>query len=144
MLYADTSVLVRAYLADEPEHDSLRRLLLESNQRVLSSELARVEFARAITAAARARRVPRADWLLSSFDYDCGEGGPLTLLELRPRFVFSGAYELVREHRLGTLDALHLAVALNEATTIADGDLVFVTRDADQAAAATALGLAVA
>ena len=46
------------------------------------------------------------------------------------------------EHRLRTLDAMHLAVAAEEAPALADeGEVVFVTRDQDQATAAAALGL---
>lgn len=66
------------------------------------------------------------------------------LLALRPPGVFERAYRLVLDHRLPTLDALHLAVALEECPRLAgDDDIVLVGRDEQQAAAATAVGLTV-
>lgn len=48
------------------------------------------------------------------------------------------------KHSLRTLDALHVAVALVQCPPIADGEeVVFVTRDHDQAVAAAAAGLTV-
>jgi hypothetical protein len=45
----------------------------------------------------------------------------------------------------GTLDAIHLAVALTSGTALAGGDsVVLVTRDDRQAAAAATMGLATA
>lgn len=144
LLYADPSALVRAYFADEPEHASLRALLLEGAEPVVASELARVELPSAVRAASRAGRLRRWRGLLARIDADCGEEGPLTLLALRPAVVLEPAYRLLLEHRLRTLDALHLAVALEECPALADGeDIVLVTRDEQQAAAATAVGLAV-
>lgn len=61
------------------------------------------------------------------------------LIDLDPSAILPFARELVLEHRLGTLDAIHLAVAVDFRDTGSD-DVVFVTRDADQAAAAKALG----
>lgn len=144
-LYADASAIVRAYFDDEPGHEELRTLLLESGVPVVTSELARVELAAAVRAAGRARRVP--DWraLLDRVERDCGNDGPITLLELRPPAALATAHRLVLEHDLRSLDALHLAVALEDARVVAgDEELVFVTRDRDQATAAAALGLAVA
>ena len=40
--YADSSALVRAYLGDEPGSASLRKLLLESGESVVTSELSLV------------------------------------------------------------------------------------------------------
>jgi len=51
VLYADTSAVVGAYLADEVEHAHLKDLLLSQNYIVLTSELTRVELASAVTAA---------------------------------------------------------------------------------------------
>ncbi len=144
LLYADPSALVRAYFADEPDHASLRSLLLEGAEPVVTSELARVELASAVRAASRAGRLRKWRGLLARIDADCGEEGPLTLLALRPAVVLEPAYRLVLEHRLRTLDAVHLAVALAECPALADGEeVVFVTRDEEQAAAAAAVGLAV-
>jgi hypothetical protein len=54
----------------------------------------------------------------------------------------AGAHTLVLEHPLRTLDAIHLAVALGDASELAAGEpVIFVTRDQVQAEAARALGL---
>jgi hypothetical protein len=142
LLYADPSALIRAYFSDEPDHERLRMLLLEGDQAVVTSEVARLELASATTAAARGGRLRRPERLLARMDLDCAQGGPIALIRLRPEVVFPAAYRLVRDHRLRTLDSLHLAVALEECPALArDDEVVFVTRDRDQAAAASALGL---
>ena len=144
-IYADTSALVGAYLPDERDHDALRTMLLEGDQKVVTSELALVEFAGAARSAERAGRIRRAGPLLARLDVDCQSDGPIALLRLRPETVLPTARDLILAHRLGTLDALHLAVAVEETPAIVGGDpLVFVTRDAAQASAAASLGFAVA
>lgn len=142
LLYADTSAVLRAYFVDEPDHGLLRAMLLEGEDAVVTSELARVELASAIRAASRSGRLPTWQELLARIDADCGEDGPITLLALRPEVVLPTAYRLVLEHQLRTLDALHVAVAVEECPTLSEeGEVVFVTRDEDQAATAAALGL---
>ena len=142
LLYADTSALLRAYFVDEPEHEELRGMLLDGEEPVVTSELARVEMGSAIRAAARGGRLRRWKALLARFDADCQEDGPIALLRLRSELVFPSAYRLVLEHRMRTLDALHLAVAIEECPAVAgDEEVVFVTRDADQGVAAAAAGL---
>lgn len=144
LLYADTSALVRAYFEDERDHAQLRERLLEGAEPVVTSELARVELASAIRAAAIAGRLRRSAGLLARVDADCAEGGPIALLRLRADTVLPLAYDLVLEHRLRTLDAIHLAVALQECPILAaDDQVLFVTRDEEQAVAAAALGFAV-
>jgi predicted nucleic acid-binding protein len=136
---------VRAYFADEPEHDELRSRLLEGEEAVVSSELTRVEFASAIAVAARGERLRDPRLFLDRFDADCGDDGPIALLRLDPEQVLPFAYRLVTEHDLRTLDAVHLAVAATSATVLATGEsVVLVTRDERQAAAATAMGLGTA
>lgn len=143
-IYADSSALVRAYFPDEPEHKSLREMLLEGQWHVAASEITRIEFAAAARRAVRGGRAPLLQTLLDQFDADCAPGGPIRLLALDPALVLPRAYALVLEHRLRALDAVHLAVALEQYRPIAaDTDVVFVTRDQDQAAAASALGFAV-
>lgn len=143
-LYVDTSALLRAYLPEEREHNELEALLLKAQGPVATSEIARVEFASAARGAllGGTARVLRS--LLDKFDQDCGPDGPIRLLALDPAAVLPRAYELVIDHRLRALDAIHLAVALEQYRPLAaDTDVVFVTRDQDQAAAAKALGFAV-
>lgn len=142
ILYADTSAIVRAYLTDEPDHAQLRALLLDGGNAVLSSEIARVEFASAVTVASRRSRLARAEILLNRFDADCQPGGAIGLLAFDTPNVLGLARDFVRSHSLRTLDAIHLAVALSDGVRLAAGDvLTLVTRDANQANAARALGL---
>lgn len=145
VFYADTSALVRAYFADEPEHRELRARLLEGDEAVVSSELTRLEFASAVSAAARTGRLRKSQLFLDRFDADCSDDGPIALLRLDPEQVFPLAFRLLTEHDLRTLDALHLAVASISARELAGGDsVVLVTRDDRQAAAAATMGLAIA
>ena len=142
VLYADTSALVRAYFPEESDHDALHQRLLDGRELVVSSELARVEFASAVTAAAKGRRLRRPHLFIDRFDADCGKDGPTALVRFEPETVLPLAQRLVIEHGLRTLDAIHLAVAATSAGDLAAGEpVLFVTRDDRQAAAATAMGL---
>lgn len=141
ILYADSSALARAYLADEEESGELRALLLESGHAVSTSELALIELAGAFRAAERVGRVPSAAALVAGLDRDLSEEGPVAVIRLRPETVVPRARALVLQHSLGTLDAMHLAVTLEQLAGLAEDTLFFVTRDEDQAAAARALGL---
>lgn len=144
VLYADPSALVRAYLGDEAQHEGLRALLLESDERVITSEISRVEHASAIRAALAAGRITDARSYLDLFDRDSGVDGRIALVALHPDTIFRSARELALEHHLRALDAIHLAVALDHRGSIpGDNEIVLVTRDAEQAAAASALGLTV-
>lgn len=137
VLFADTSALARAYLRDEPDSQALRHILLDSGEPVVASELVRLELARSVAGAQRAGRVANAVRILRGIDVDLDD--PITIVDLEPSTVLPCARQLVLEHRLGTLDAIHLAVAVEERRRSPD-PMVFVTRDADQAAAAAALG----
>lgn len=144
VLYVDTSALVGAYLSDEVDHSNLRAQVLEGTETVVSSEISRVEFGQAVRAAGRAGRLSEWQSVLARFDVDCQPDAPIRLLRLRSEVVLPRAYRLVVEHRLRTLDAIHLAVAIEERPNLADLDeLAFVTRDADQAMAARAVGFEV-
>lgn len=144
LLYADTSALARLYLADEPDHAALRRLLLDSDEQIVTSEVSRLELTSAVCGAERAGRIADRDEVLTRIEADCLRGGSVHLLSLRPERTFPTAQRLLLEHRLRTLDAIHLAVALEDAPAFAGSEeVVLVTRDDDQAAAARALGLAV-
>jgi uncharacterized protein len=144
LLYADPSAILRAYFVDEPDHGTLRALLLEGDRAVATSELSRLELASAVRAAARAGRLPHWREVLAGIDADFGEQGPLVLMALRPPVVLDRARRLVLDHRLRSLDAVHLAVALEECPELSGGgEVLFVTRDADQARAAVAEGLEV-
>lgn len=144
LLYADTSSVIRAYLADEEEHLTLRELLLEGTDPVVTSELTRLEFASAVAAAHRGHRLAEPTAVLNRFEWDCRDEGAFTLLRMNPRTIMPAARQLVGTHRLRSLDALHLATALRDATPLAGGEPVgMVTRDERQAAAAREHGLSV-
>lgn len=143
VLYADPSALLRAYFADEPDHLELRLLLLEGDDAVLTSELALVELAAAVGAAERAGRLRRSRRLLDRIDADCSAEGPVALVRFDPETVLPTAREVVLRHRLRTLDALHLAVAIAETFAPTGEEITFVTRDNDQAIAAAAIGFSV-
>ena len=142
VLYADTSAVIRAYFVDEPEHPTLHELLLQGHEAVVTSEITRLELASA-AAAARAGRIGEAAAVLAAFDADCGAGGPISLLRLQPEDVLPRAVDLVQQQRLRTLDAIRVAVALSVPHLLVEDDVTFVTRDQQQEAAATALGLRV-
>lgn len=142
-LYADASALVRAYLGDEPGSASLRELLLESGESVVTSELSLVEVTRALSAAGRSGRILNVDAALDGVEEDFSARGPVLVIGLRADPVLRRAREVVRAHRVGTLDAIHLAVAIEESEALGE-PLVFVTRDGEQAITARELGLEVA
>lgn len=144
LLYVDTSALARAYLTDEVGQEQLRTLLFESDYRVVTSELARIELASAMVSASRTGRTPDWEEVLATMEADTGPAGMIALIALQRESILPSAFRLVTEHRLRTLAAIHLAVAIEEGPRLAAReDIEFVTRDRDQAAAARALGLAV-
>lgn len=139
-VYADTSALVRAYFPDEEDHEYLRNLLLEGREPVVTSEITRVELASAIVAAFRDGRLDDRDTMLLRVDADCSDEGPIAVLRLDSGPVLEVAYDLVKAHRLRALDAIHLAVAAEVGPRLDPGGIAFITRDRDQAAAASELG----
>ena len=142
-LYADASALVRAYLGDEPGSASVRSLLLESEEQVITSELSLVEVTRAFRAAERSGRILDAAAALVGVEEDFSGRGPVLVIGLRSDPVLQRAREVVLAHRVGTLDAIHLAVAIEESEALGE-PIVFVTRDGEQSIAARALGLEIA
>jgi predicted nucleic acid-binding protein len=144
LLYADSSALLRAYFADEDEHLELRSLLLEAHEQVVTSEITRLELASAVRSAYSAGRVARSRDLLGRIEGDLADDGPISPIELRADVILPAAYRFILEHRLRLLDAIHLAVCVEDCPGISGGDeVVFVTRESDQAKAARALGLEV-
>lgn len=141
VLYADTSALARLYLTDEHDAEDLETLLLETDIPVATSELSQVELARAAITAERSGRIPSADRLLKTINRHLGT--VIGLVRLHPETVLPQARRVVLAHRVRTLDALHLAVALELRDAEKDDGVAFVTRDVDQAAAARALGFTV-
>lgn len=146
VLFVESSVLARAYLADEVGHAAAYAQVF-GGQPVIASELARVEVTRALVAAMRGGRLARSVGarLLERIEEDLVGAGVVRMIEFDGSPTLAYARQLVIEHRLRTLDSLHLAVAAREGRALANpDDLVFVTRDREQARAARALGLTVA
>jgi predicted nucleic acid-binding protein len=143
-IFADTSAVVRAYLLDEPDHATLAEVILAGPEPVVISALAEVEFVSAVARATRNRRIGRtlADRLLADFVADTAAGGPLAVATFDAQGAFATAKRLLGKYRLRTLDALQLAAAISVAAAT-DEELVFCTRDEDQAAAARAEHLSV-
>ena len=97
VLYVDTSALVTAYLRDEPEHDRFRKLILEGDAPVVSSDFTRIEFAGAMTAAKRTGRIPDPAAMLAHFDHLASPDGDLVLIPFNPNRVIPAARRLVTE-----------------------------------------------
>jgi uncharacterized protein len=144
LLYADSSALLRAYFADEAEHLELRKLFLGEREPVVTSEITRLELASAVRSAYSTGRVARSSDLLARIEGDLADDGAISPIDLRADVIFPTAYRLILEHRLRPLDAIHVAVFVEDCPGLAgDEEIAFITRDADQATAVRALGFAV-
>ncbi len=143
--FVDSSVVACAYLPDEPKAEEARALLL-GDEAVVASELVRVEVTRALVAAGRYGRLRATlvQRLLGQLDSDLGAGRAVELIAFDGPPTLARARELVLEHPIRTLDALHLAVADREGRLLAEPaeELRFVTRDQAQLTVARALRLA--
>jgi predicted nucleic acid-binding protein len=139
--YLDSSVLARAYLADEPGHQQANDLLEDPDVALVTGTWTRIEVSGALVRAARAGRGDQAG-LLDLLDGDLGTDGPITVVAPDQRRVEDRALELVREHAVRAMDAWHLAVAdLTLPDLVEPGEGAgFATRDEAQAAVATRLG----
>lgn len=146
LIYVDSSVIGRAYLADEPGHREARDLL-DADHRLVTGTLTHIEVTGLLVRAGRVGRLSEElDDALATLADDLGDGGVMTVV--RPTnqpAVEAAARRLARTHALRALDAIHLAAAQNVLPQLADPDevLAFASRDADQAAAAEALGFTV-
>jgi uncharacterized protein len=135
-IYADTSVLV-AFVFDEPHSARVRDWFRRTTQRIIVSDLARLEFPAVVTRSARTKRLNpnEASAALSNFDLLVARSRPLS----HDRADFAAAEVLVRDFttKLTAPDALHLASAKNAGATLA-------TLDARLADAARGQGVEVA
>lgn len=139
--YVDLSVIVRRYLAGDAGHHDAVALFEEPDTATVSSTLARIEVSGALVRAARHAGVDPAG-LLARFDADIAGGNPL-IVSADQTAVEGQALQLVREHGIRALDALHVAAAVIVLGELAGpGDTtVFISRDRTQADAAMACGL---
>jgi predicted nucleic acid-binding protein len=137
--YVDSSVLARAYLADEDGHEHALRLLADSQIATVTGTWTRIEVSGALVRAARIGRGDQAG-LLALLDADLA--GSVVVLSAPQDQVEQQALELVREHALRAMDAWHLAVAtLTIPPLLQPGEArAFASRDESQSAVAVELG----
>ncbi|TDO44056.1 hypothetical protein EV643_11779 [Kribbella sp. VKM Ac-2527] len=139
IIYVDSSVLVRAYLPDEQGYEAANDLLFGEDA-LVTSTWTLVEVTSALTRAARSGRAD-LDGLLAAFETDTAVDGPVTLLRPDPVAVEARAIEIVRDHAIRSLDALHLAVAELAAMPLSSPEACgFASRDHAQAEVAAKLG----
>lgn len=141
IVYLDSSVLARAYLADEDGHEAALALLSDPELATVTSTWTRIEVSGALVRAARSGRAD-VEQLLTLLDTDLSPEGPVTMLAIAQERAEELALELVREHGLRALDAWHIAVAQLTVPALAEKDeeIGFASRDETQAAVAERLG----
>lgn len=141
IVYLDSSVLARAYLADEEGHESALQLLSDLELVAVTGTWTRIEVSGALIRAARSGRGDAAG-LLKLLDTDLSPEGPVTVIAIDRRRVEERALVLVREHALRAMDAWHLAVARLGMPALAEKgeELGFASRDENQATVAEQLG----
>jgi predicted nucleic acid-binding protein len=142
IVYLDSSILARAYLADEAGHEQATSLLANPEIGLITGTWTRIEVSGALVRAARAGRGDEAG-LLELLDGDLGTDGPVTVVAADQEEVEERALGLVREHAIRAMDAWHLAVAALALPSLVEPgeDAGFATRDQAQSSVATSLGL---
>lgn len=140
----DSSVLSRAYFADEQGHGEAASLLDNSKVGLVTGTWTRIEVSGAIV---RASVVGRADFtgLLDLLDGDLGAEGCVTVVSADQAEIEARALSLVREHGLRAMDAWHLAVAALTIPDLAEPgeETGFVTADHRQGEVARSLGFTI-
>lgn len=143
IVYLDSSVLARAYLADEVGHAESAALLenADADVAMVTGTWTRIEVSGALIRAARSGRAD-AKGLLDLLDADLAPDGPVTVLSAPQEEVEETALSLVREHAIRAMDAWHLAVAsLTLPQLVESGEeMSFASRDTAQAEVAELLG----
>ncbi|WP_199035000.1 type II toxin-antitoxin system VapC family toxin [Glycomyces salinus] len=143
IVYADSSVLARAYLPDEQQHDRAQRLLRDPDIQVVTGSWTRIEVSGALVRAARANRGDQA-MLLSSWEADTAANGAITVLTAPQAEVERDAFEIVIAYGIRAMDAWHLATASLVVPELAAGEqYAFASRDKEQAEVAAARGFAI-
>lgn len=139
--YLDSSVLARAYLADEPGHEEASELLENSEIGLVTGSWTRIEVAGALVRACRTGRGDEAG-LLALLAGDLGPEGPVTVVTVDQALVEDDAFRFVRQHGIRAMAAWHLAVALHSLPSLAERgeEACFASRDKAQAAVAVILG----
>lgn len=139
IVYLDSSVLARAYLADEDGHQQATALLADPEIAAVTGTWTRIEVSGALVRAARSGRADEKG-LLALLDADLA--GPVVVLGAPQEQVEEHALDLVRRHALRAMDAWHLAVAALVIPPLLDpGEQQgFASRDAAQRQVAEHLG----
>jgi len=139
--YLDSSVLARAYLADEDGHEHALALLDDPEIAPVTGTWTRIEVSGALIRAARSGRGD-ASGLLALLDADLATDGSVSVLSALQEDVEEMALSLVRDHALRAMDAWHLAVASLTIPKLAEAGepIAFASRDEAQAAVAIVLG----
>lgn len=137
--YLDSSVLARAYLADEDGHEQSTALLADPDIATVTGTWTRIEVSGVLARAARSGRADEKG-LLALLDADLAD--KVTVLGASQQEVEEHALELVRRHALRTMDVWHLAVAaLVVPPLLEPGEQRgFASRDAAQRRVAELLG----
>ena len=140
MIYLDTSSLTKAYVS-ELGSDEVRQLLERTSESIYISSLSLVEFRCALARRTRALTLTDAESqrIWASFEGDVDDG----VFDVLPvnnddHINARRLIDAVAPLPLKALDALHLAIVRRARTLLGTS---FVTSDAQQAAAATALGI---
>lgn len=139
IVYLDSSVLARAYLADEDGHTEALALLEDPEAVPVTGTWTQIEVSGALIRAARSGRGDEKG-LLALLDADLA--GSITVLSAPQEQAEQRALELVRAHALRAMDAWHLAVAeLVIPPLLAPSEpCAFASRDHAQQAVAEQLG----
>jgi predicted nucleic acid-binding protein len=144
IVYADSSVLARAYLVDEPGHREARAMLDDPDVVLVTGSWTRVEVTGALVRAAKARRALRSE-LLRLWHDDMAPEGPITALSAPQNDIEVLALRIVTKHGIRAMDAWHVAVASLTVPELAAGEpFGFATRDSAQANVAGQYGFQIA
>jgi predicted nucleic acid-binding protein len=139
IVYVDSSVLARAYLADEDGHQQATALLSDPTLAPVTGTWTRIEVSGALVRAARSGRGDEKG-LLALLDADLA--GPVSVLSAPQEQVEHDALKLVRRHAIRAMDAWHLAVAAITIPPLLEPgeERAFASRDAAQRNVAQNLG----
>lgn len=141
IVYLDSSLLVSAYLVDEPSHSEVISLFDNEELALITGTWTRIEVSGALVRAAKSGQIKVKD-LLSILDQDLSEDGPITVVSCDQTDVETVSLDLVRTYGIRAMDAWHLATASLSLPVLSEQDerLGFATRDREQAQVCEALG----
>lgn len=141
LVYVDTSVLARAYLADEDGHEEALELLGGGHQ-LFTWSFTLVEITSALVRAAQDAPGFDLDDTLASLYADLSPEGAVAPVRPATADTESAARAVARNFALRAQEAMHLAVAELALRPLAENgdDIGFASRNESQRTAAAALG----